>query len=595
MKKKLTWTLVIAAVVATLFIVLRRGSSEADEIEYRYAPIAKSELIRSTTAPGVLVALTSVDVRSKAGGTIVRLAVDAGSVVKKGDLIAVIDPRDTRATYDQAMADVTSASSRINQAESSYRLQMANSATSVADAEIALRQARIRLEKAQIAARRAPVTSTAALDTAKANWESAKQELARFEQVTAPQRRRDAEGAERQTRVALDNARLDLDRQQELLTKGYVAQSVVDRAKAAFESARSAYETAQLRLQNLDRDIAAEHQGLKLAVLRTAASVEDAKARGSDVDTAVRDLRESEAAVRAAELNLRKAQDARINNSIRSSELSTAKASAVRSRVTLDNAKVQLDSTTVVAPRDGVVTLKYAEEGTVIPPGASQFSTASNIVQLSDVTRIFVDCAVDEADIAQVKEGQDVRVLTEAFPGVKLKGIVRRVNPSATTTNSITAITVRVEILEKAKDGIRLVPGMNATCEFVTLNKPNILLAPSQAVKNDGGESYVLLKGADAKKPEKRMVKLGESGNDGVEVLDGLKEGDEVVVAEINLRQLRETQQRMVEAQQGGGLAGGRPMGGGRTTSGGARGASGGGTGGGGMGGARGTAGGGGR
>ena len=85
-------------------------------------------------------------------------------------------------------------------------------------------------------------------------------------------------------------------------------------------------------------------------------------------------------------------------------------------------------------------------------------------------------------------------------------------------------------------------------------------------------------------------VALAKTGNDGVQVLSGLKEGEEVVVAEINLKELRDTQQRMQEAMQGGGLAGGQ-MGGRRNTGAGGRtgagGAAGGSRSGGGMGGSR--------
>jgi HlyD family secretion protein len=245
-----------------------------------------------------------------------------------------------------------------------------------------------------------------------------------------------------------------------------------------------------------------------------------------------------------------------------------------------------LESTTVVAPRDGVVTLKYAEEGTVIPAGVSQFSERANIVQLSDVTILYVDCTVDEADISMIREGQKARIVAEAFPGVKIDGVVTRVNPAATTVNSVTSVTVRVELRPKADHKVRLLPGMNATCEFITMSKPNVRILPSQALKSEDGKTFVLVKGPDPKKPVRKEVQVGESGNDGVELLSGLDPDDEVVIAEINLKQLREMQQRMQEAQQGGGLAGGggrsgpRTMGG-TTGGGGSRGGMGGGTGGG--------------
>ncbi len=582
MKKLWIWIIFTLGLVAGLFFFFRRGAGEADEIQYRYAPVERSELIRSTSATGVLVAQTSIDVRSKAGGTIVQLAVDAGSIVKKGDLIAVIDPRDTRALYDQALADVQSANSRIASANANYRLQSATAVTSVEDARVALRQAEIRLEKARIAAKQAPTTVRSGQRSSQASYEQAVLDYDRYVKITAPQLRKDVEGQVRQSKAALDSAEADLERQRNLLARGYVAQSVVDASIARFEAARSSYETALQRQSNLNIEIQTQEQTLQLAMKRAEANLSLSRSQEADIDTAVKNLREAEAAVQLARVNLQKALDGRINVDVRRADLTNAQASAQRSRVGLSDALVQLQSTTVVAPRDGVVTIKYAEEGTVIPAGVSQFSDRANIVQISDVTRMYVDCTVDEADISSIREGQTVRVVTEAYPTEKLSGKVSRVNPSALTANSITSITVRVELDPIANSKIRLLPGMNASCEFITLSKPKALVLPSQAVKREGEETYVLVKGTDEKKPVKKVIKVGESGNDGIEVLEGLSENEEVVVAEINLRQLREMQQRMIEAQQGGGLAGGgqRGMGGGgsRPTGGG-----GGGTGGGGR------------
>jgi hypothetical protein len=239
----------------------------------------------------------------------------------------------------------------------------------------------------------------------------------------------------------------------------------------------------------------------------------------------------------------------------------SAQASTKRNQVAVQNAKVQLDSTTVVAPRDGVVTKKYLEEGTIIPPGTSTFAQGTSLVQISDVTQLYVECAVDEADIASVRDGQKVRIVTEAFPGEFLDGEVTRVNPAADTANNITAIKVRVRL--KPQDKVKITPGMNATCEFITLDKPDVLIAPAQAVKTTGpGKATVRVKAGEKLPPTEKSIEIGETGNDGVEVLSGLKEGEEVVTAEINVAELRDTQKKMQEAQQGGGLAGGGPQGG---------------------------------
>jgi HlyD family secretion protein len=534
----------------------KKNSSTDGDVEFRYAKAAKGELVRSISATGQLVASTTVDIKSKAGGKIVRLAVDEGTFVKKGDLIAEIDPSDTRATYDQANADLTSAQARASQAQENARLQEANSRTSVADAQSSLELAKVRLSKAQLESGRQPVLTQAAIRTAQASYDDAVEAKKRLEQVTIPQRRRDSKGTLDKTKADFDVATAELARQRQLLEKGFTTKQTVEKATSALASAESAYRLAQTQAETLERDIAADLSAATYTISKAKAQLDQAKANSADLQIQIKGVQEAQKAVKAAEISLQAARDATINNRIRSEETRAAQASTVRSRVSVQNAKVQLESTTVVAPRDGVVTTKYLEEGTIIPPGTSTFAQGTSIVQLSDVNTMFVECAVVEADISQVRAGQKVRIVTEAFKGVPVDGVVDRVNPAAKTENNITAVKVRVKILPGAK--ARLLPGMTATCEFLTLEKKDVLLVPSQAVKHEGDKDYVDVKSSDPKKPSRVEVKVGEVGNEGTEILSGLKEGDEVVTATIDLAALRETQKKMQEAQEGGGLAGGQ-------------------------------------
>ncbi|MBN9502887.1 MAG: hypothetical protein BGO01_20315 [Armatimonadetes bacterium 55-13] len=556
MKSKLIWIVGLLLVAALGYWWVNRGKDDGGDIEYRYAKVERGEIVRSISATGQLVASTTVDIKSKAGGKVVRLAVDEGTFVKKGDLIAEIDPSDTQATYDQASADLTSAQARASQAEANYELQVANSQTSIADAKAALETARVRLAKAKLEAQRQPALTQAAIKTAQAGYDSAVEAKRKLEVVTIPQRRRDAQGTFDRTKADLDVAQAEYDRQKRLLDKGFTTKATLEKAVATLQSARSAFDLAQQELSTLDKDIKVEQATAVADVSRAKAALDQAKANASEIDLSKKSVVEAEKAVKSAEISLQKAQDDAITNRIRNDEVKAAKASTVRSRVSVENAKVQLDSTTVLAPRDGVVTTKYLEEGTIIPPGTSTFAQGTSIVQLSDVTTMYVECAVVEADISQVKVGQQVRIVTEAFRASPAKGIVTRVNPAATTENNITAVKVRIKVVDQGKD--RLLPGMTATCEFITLSKPNVLVVPSQAVERDGGKNYVQIKSTDPKKPRRVEVKVGETGNEGTEIVDGLKEGDEVVTATIDLAQLRETQQKMEAAAEGGGLAGGQ-------------------------------------
>jgi len=581
---KRTWIVVLVALVGIVaWFTLFRNKEEALDVEYRYSKVERGELVRSISATGQLVALTTVDVKSKAGGKVVQLLVEEGTVVKKGQTIAIIDPSDTEASYRQAEADLTSAEARAAQAKVNYDLQVATSQTSVADAESALAAARARLARTEMETKRQPDLTRSALQSAQASFDSATENQRKALEVTIPQARRDSAVSLRSAKTAADVAKADLERQTDLLAKGYVSQSTVDRARQTYDNAMANYENAQQRAATLEQELRATERAAQFAVDQARASLAQAKANSSQDAIAQRNLEEARQTVRQAEIALQRAKDNVLTNDARKNDVVASKASTVRSRVTLDNAKVQLDSTTVVAPRDGVVTLKYLEEGTIIPPGTSTFAQGTSLVQISDVTKMYVECAVDEADIGSVQVGQKVRIVTEAYPSEKFEGKVVRVNPAAQTAQNVTAVKVRVEVSQPEDSKVRLMPGLNATCEFITLSKPNVVLVPGQAIQRDGAKSTVKIKSKDPRKPEVREVKVGESGNNGTEVLSGLSEGEEVVTAEIDLKAMRETQQKMQEALQGGGLAGGQMGGQRRPTTGGAGGR----TGAGGAGGAR--------
>lgn len=566
MKKPIAIIVALLAAVVIGFFAFGQQKPAEPEIEFRYAPIAKGNLIRSISATGQVVADTTVDVKSKAGGKVVKLVVEEGSVVKAGDLIALIDPADTQSVYEQAQADLDSANARVEQARKNFDLQVAQNVTAVAEARSNLASAKVRLERAKLEMTRQPKLTRSAVETAKASLATAKTALDRLQKVEIPQQRNDAEANLRSAKVGLDNANAELKRQMKLEELGYVASSSVERARTAVASAQNAYDVAEQRTKTLKESFESQIIAAQLDLNRANANYALAQANSAQDGITQTDMAEATQAVKTAEINLQQAEDGRIQAEVRRNEFVSAQASTKRNQVAVQNAKVQLDSTTVVAPRDGVVTKKYLEEGTIIPPGTSTFAQGTSLVQISDVTQLYVECAVDEADIASVRDGQKVRIVTEAFPGEFLDGEVTRVNPAADTANNITAIKVRVRV--KPQDKVKITPGMNATCEFITLDKADVLIAPAQAVKTTGpGKATVRVKAGDKLPPTEKAIEIGETGNDGVEVLSGLKEGEEVVTAEINVAELRDTQKKMQEAQQGGGLAGGGPQGGRRPTS----------------------------
>jgi len=568
----------VALLIAAVWVI-GNGTKGGSDIEYRYAPVAKGDLFRSTSSTGVLVPLTKVDVKSKAGGKVVKLLVEEGSPVQIGQTIAYIDPEDTKSVFQQAEADVTTARTRVSQARTNAQMEAQNAVNRVKDAEIALSLARVRLDKAESTARAQPALSSADLRSAQAGLDSANQALRTTVEIQIPQKKRDAEGQYNRAKADLDAADAELTRQKKLLALGYVAQNSVERQQATLAASRSTFRLAEQRLKTIDTEVDADLKTAQLQVRQAEQTLAQAKANQNRVPISARDLDEARQNVKAAEIALKEAQTQRLNVQLRQQDVTSASAGAVRSQVAMQNAKIQLDSTTVVAPRTGIVTMKYLEEGTIIPPGTSTFAQGTSLVQIADTTQMFVECTVDEADIGNVRIDQPVRIIVEAYPGQEFDGTVKKIFPAAETANALTTVKVRVQIIGNAPKAAKLPegaggggngkrarhddgkpaqvvlrPGMNATCEFVQFSKKQVLIVPQQAINRDGDKVTVRVKTSDDKNPEVRTIKVGASGNEGVEVLEGLKEGEQVVVAEIDLKAMRDRQAKMDAAAQGGGF-----------------------------------------
>src|SRR5438270_3468571 len=154
---------VTVAVVAIGGLMLSKKLQAAGPAEKTQFKIARAEtgMVKKTvSATGTLQPWKFVDIKSKAGGKIERLGdsrknthVDVGSIVKRGDIIAEIDPTDTRLSFDQANADISSAEARIQGSQLTYELQQQQSKLAVDTAAINLSsaQASVRSAEARLA------------------------------------------------------------------------------------------------------------------------------------------------------------------------------------------------------------------------------------------------------------------------------------------------------------------------------------------------------------------------------------------------------------------------------------------------------------
>lgn len=152
-------------------------------------------------------------------------------------------------------------------------------------------------------------------------------------------------------------------------------------------------------------------------------------------------------------------------------------------------------------------------------------------VAVADLTRLKVVGKVEEVDITSVKQGQEVKVTGDAFPGITLEGKVTYVSSQAKQGGRAPYFEINVETLpltEEERKRIRL--GMSATLSIVTYSNPEALMVPFSSIKiaRDGNYVFKIVPGAT--EPEKVRVVTGKTTPTSVEITAGVQAGDKLLV-----------------------------------------------------------------
>ena len=296
-----------------------------------------------------------------------------------------------------------------------------------------------------------------------------------------------------EAQIALDTAEYNLNQALEIYTSPeiIVAQAEVDAAKAFLQIALNAPPSANITLAYAQ------------ARLDAAEAVFDAMIY--DYDTEEVDIKKLE--VEVAERSLELAQQ-----------------SLEQVQQSLEYAQKQLDEATITAPFDGVVAKIYSEKGDVIPPPviASQV-----IIYLVDLATMELNVELDELDTPGVKPGQRAIIDVDALPGVEFEGEVLTISPVAKEEAGVILYEVKIGFNVPEDSGLKV--GMSAETDIVIAERNDVLLVPSRAIIEDS-EGNQVVKVVVNEQTEERQVVIGISDDFDTEIIDGLNEGEVVVV-----------------------------------------------------------------
>jgi HlyD family secretion protein len=324
-KKRLLIAFGALALVAALGFVL--WGDRASAAEYMTAKVERGSLRNSVTATGTLQAVTTVQVGSQASGTISALYADFNSTVRKGQVIAQLDPATSQAQVEQARANLVQARAALQQAQAGVaqsRAGISQSRAGVTDAQAKALAARSNVQNQQ-----------AGVSGAQANLAVLKAQL--------------------------DDAASFLRQEESLAAGGVVSRREV-------ETARTSYKTAEARYNQA----AAQVQQAQLSAQSSSSS----------------GLVQSQAVVEQAEAQVQQAQ-AQAQNA--SAQVQNAAAGVQQAQAALQLAEINLSQTTIRSPIDGVVVSRDVDVGQTVAASLSAptlFTIANDLTRMQVMANI---------------------------------------------------------------------------------------------------------------------------------------------------------------------------------------------------------------
>lgn len=534
------------------------------------ARAAQGQVKLAFTYNGTVQSKVQVNLAPKASGRLEQLLVDAGAAVKQGDPIAVLERGNLQLGVQQAQAnllaaqaklaavnsggrpeDVASAQAALESATAKYNqtiggatasdMQAAKSAVDSAKASVASAQAKLDLLKAGATAADLAAAQTA-VDTAQANVKSYESKLAQVQGGATAADVSAQQGAVNKAYTDLLKAQDDY----ETYKNGRAVTGLTSSSQAAevVATAQQNYNAAVAKLTQMQTPLAADLQKAqsdydsaksslqsattKLNQLKNGPTTQDVQQAQSTVDSA-------QATLASAQSKLAQLQAGPTDNDViiaqaavtqaqqtfalkqqpyTDADIQGAQASLEVAKVAFATANQALIDATLVAPFDAVVTQ------TLVAPGAIVSSAMPVATLLSSSNEIVV--SIEESRLGQLKPGLPADIRVAAYPGESIPGKVASIAPSADAKSH----TFAMKVVPTDPTG-KLKAGMYAELKVTADEHPGVLVPRDAATQRNGKD--VMFAIADGK-VQIRQVVLGLPDGDNVEVVSGIKAGEQVVV-----------------------------------------------------------------
>ncbi len=453
------------------------GLDQREYPEFITETVKRGPLVVSVTERGTIDSLRSATLENTVeGSTTIISIVPEGTRVTPGEVVCELDSSALVDEHKQQQIVVTQTLAEVKKAEENVAIQMRQNESDIAAAKLA--------------------QSLAALDYDKYVGKNGE-----FEQLVE-----ELEGQITLAEEELKRAEQAYEYSKRIAKKGYRSQDDLDADLLAVTKARINRNVAQSKLEVL-REYTYQRTTKEL-VEQKAESVREldrVKRQG------VAALAQFEAQLAANRLTY---------------DVEVAK---------LEKLARQIEACKLRAPQEGVVV--YANqrsrrsEPTVIEEGAT-VRERQTIIKLPDLSELKVDARIHESKISKVRVGQRVIVRADAVPNITFSGTVEQISsvpvPGNWPNYDLKEYESLITLTDYSPEMNLLKPGLTAGIEIIVEQRDNVLQAPVQSIVSIGQQHFAYV--VTASGPLRRDIRIGQSNNKAVEILDGLEEGERVIM-----------------------------------------------------------------
>lgn len=436
--------------------------------------VRRDDLRVTLTENGTMVAKESQKVAAKIRGeSKILFLVEEGKEVPEGEVVCKLDATQVQSQLEQVQLDIVQTEADLKAARIEVEIQIGENEAAVKKAAVAL--------------------------------DRAKQEIEKYEQGEAPQEKKKLEVALKDAQTAFNRDSKNLEDSKKLLEQKYIKKSEVEDHEIAFERSKVQKEGAEVALVLFDK-------------YTLPMTLEEKRTKVTDAE------RDAASASKRGESQLGQ---------------KNVKVQQLEKRLRMQNEQLQdrkkdVENMTLTAPCPGILVYGDPHE----PWNRQQLKVGGQIwggqtvMTIPDLRVMQVKLQIHEADISKLKLGLKATVTTDSYPGLQLVGEVSKIATVASGesnwggSSEVKKFDVEVTL---RTEGLQLRPGISAKCEIAIETRPQTLFVPLQAVFAEDGEHFCHTQGV-SKAAERRKVKLGTSNDNWMEIVEGLAEGERVLL-----------------------------------------------------------------